>query len=50
MTKVQKIFETLKEKHGDKFVPEQLNAWVNMIQMQKHASLDDIPTGQFFVT
>ena len=37
MTKVQEIFETLKEKHGDKFKPEQLNAWANMIQMQKHA-------------
>ena len=50
MTKVQEIFETIKEKHGDKFKPEQLNAWANMIQMQKHASLGDPPTGRFFVT
>ena len=50
MTKVQEIFETLKDKHGDKFKPEQLNAWANMVQMQKHASLDDPPPGRFFMT
>ena len=50
MMKVQEIFESLREKHGDKFKPEQLNAWANLIQMQKHASLDDPPTGRFFVT
>ena len=49
MTKVQEIFESLKEKHGDKFKPEQLNAWANMVQMQKHTSLDDPPPGRFFV-
>ena len=50
MTKVQEILETMKKKHGDKFKPEQLNAWANMVQMQKHASLDDPPAGRFFVT
>lgn len=50
MTKVQEIFESLKEKHGDKFKPEQLNAWANMVQMQKHSSLDDPPSGRFFKT
>jgi hypothetical protein len=50
MTKVQEILETLKEKHGDKFKLEQLNAWANMVQMQKHVSFHDPPTGRFFVT
>ena len=48
MTKVEEIYENLREKHGNKFKPEQLRAWANMIQLDKHSSLESPPVGRFF--
>ena len=48
MNKVEEVCETLKEKHGDSYKPEQFRAWANMIQMGKHTSLDEPPGGRFF--
>ena len=44
MTKVEEVFEA----HGSSYKPEQLRAWTNMIQMQKHASVEEPPSGRFF--
>ena len=48
MTQVEEIYEKLREKHGKKFKPEQLRAWANMMQLDKHSSLDEPPSGRFF--
>ena len=48
MTKVEEIYENLCEKHGNKFKLEQLQAWANMIQLDKHSSLESPPVGRFF--
>ena len=48
MTKVEEIYENLREKHGNTFKPEQLRAWANMIQLDKHSSLENPPVGRFF--
>ena len=48
MTKVKEVFESLQKKHGSSYKPEQLRAWANMIQMEKHASLEEPPPGRFF--
>ena len=48
MTKVEEVCQALKAKHGNCYKPEQLRAWANMIQMDKHASLDEPPAGRFF--
>ena len=45
MGKVEEIYEKLREKHGKKFKPEQLRAWANMMQLDKHSSLDEPPSG-----
>lgn len=50
MTKVEEVFESLQKKHSKSHKPEQLRAWANMIQMQKHASLGEPPLGRFFKT
>ena len=42
--KITKVQETLQEKHGDKFKPEQINMH-GLIYEQKHSSLDDPPAG-----
>lgn len=46
MTIVEEIYENLREKHGNKFKPEQLQAWDNMIQLDKHSSLENSPVGR----
>ena len=48
MTKVEEIYENLREKHGNKFKPEQLRARANMIQLDKHSSLENLPVACFF--
>ena len=48
MTKVEEVFEALQKKHGSSYKPEQLRAWANMIQMQKHVSVEEPPSGRFF--
>ena len=48
MTKVEEAFEALQKKHASSYKPEQLWAWANMIQMQKHTSLEELPPGRFF--
>ena len=48
MTKVEEVFEALQKKHGSSYKPEQLRAWANMIQMQKHTSVEEPPSGRFF--
>ena len=50
MSKVEEVYGTLLEKHGKRFRPEQLRAWANMVQMQKHTSLEEPPSGRFFKT
>ena len=44
MTKVEEAFEALQKKYGSS-KPEQLQAWANMIQIQKHTSLEEAPPG-----
>ena len=48
MTKVEDIYENLREKHGNNFKPEQLQAWANMIQLDKHSSMESPLVGGFF--
>ena len=50
MSKVEEVYQTLLKNHGKNFKPEQLRAWANMVQMQKHTSLEEPPTGRFFKT
>ena len=48
MTKVDEAFEALQKKHASSYKPEQLRTWANMIQMQKHTSLEEPPPSRFF--
>ena len=48
MSKVNEIYESLREKHGSKFKAEQLQAWANMMQLDKHSSLETPPAGRSF--
>ena len=48
MTKVEEIYENLCDKHSNEFKPEQLRAWANTIQQDKHSSLENPPVGRFF--
>ena len=50
MSKVEEVYETLQKKHSKVYKPEQLRAWANMVQMQKHTSLKEPPSGRFFKT
>jgi len=50
MGKVEEIFESLKKKHSGTYKLEQLRAWANMVQMEKHKSFDEPPVGRFFDT
>ena len=45
MSKVKEIYESLWEKHRSKFKAEQLWAWANMIQLDKHSLLETPPAG-----
>ena len=38
----------LKEKHGDKYTPVQLNCWAHMIHTHKHDSMEEPPNKSFF--
>lgn len=44
------VFHTLVEKHTNRYKPEQLHAWAEMIQMKKHLSLETPPDLPFFKT
>lgn len=48
MNEVDDIVSELKEKHGEKFTPVQLNCWAHMINTNKHDSLDIPPDKPFF--
>ena len=48
--KVKEILESLKKKHSGTYKLEQLRAWANMVQKEKHKSLDEPPVSQFFDT
>ena len=50
MSKVEEVYETLQKKHSKIYKPEQLRAWANMVQMQKHTSLEEPHSGRFFKT
>lgn len=45
---VEKICQTLKEKHGSMYKPEQLRTWAHMIHVGTHVSLDEPPDKPFF--
>ena len=45
MSEVDKIVSKLKEKHGEKYTPVQLNSWVHMVNT--HESLDSPPKKSF---
>ena len=47
MTKVEEVFEALQKKHGSSYKPEQLWAWANMIQMQKHTTVEEPPSSRY---
>ena len=49
MDDIQEIIEKLKEKHSnDKYTPEQLHCWANLIQMKKHSSYESPPEYRYF--
>lgn len=48
ISKAKKVFESLLEKHGGRYKAEQLHAWAQLIEMQKHESLDTPPDFPFF--
>ena len=48
MSEVNDIVSKLKERHGEKYTPVQLNSWAHMINTHKHESLDSPPKKSFF--
>ena len=46
---VEEILSKLKEKHGDSFKIEHLNAWAHLIHVGKHSSYDTPPNYPYFV-
>ena len=49
MDDIQEILEKLKEKQSnDKYTPEQLHCWANLIHMKKHSSYDSPPEYRYF--
>lgn len=48
MAQVEEIEDTLREKHGDKYSPEQLRSWAHMYIMKKHDSLEAPPDKPFW--
>ena len=48
MSDVDNIVTKLKEKHGDKYTPVQLNCWAHMIHTHKHDSMEEPPNKSFF--
>ena len=42
------IVTKLKEKHGEKYTPVQLNCWAHMIHTHKHDSMEEPPNKSFF--
>lgn len=48
MNEVSTTVDKLKEKHGEKYNPLQLNCWAHMIQSHKHDSYDTPPRKAFF--
>ena len=48
MNEVDELVGKLKEKHGEKYTPVQLNCWAHMINTHKHDSLDSLPKKLFF--
>ena len=48
MSEVDDVVSKLKEKHGEKYTPAQLNCWAHMINTHKHESLDSPPKKSFF--
>ena len=48
MGEVDTIVSKLKERHGEKYTPVQLNCWAHMIHTHKHETLDTPPSKSFF--
>ena len=48
MAQVEEIEDQLREKHHDKYSPEQLRSWAHMYIMKKHDSLEDPPDKPFW--
>ena len=48
MVQVEEIEDQLREKHHDKYSPEQLRSWAHMYIMKKHDSLEDPPDKPFW--
>ncbi len=48
ISEVEDFIGKLREKHDKKYTTEQLSCWAHMLQMGKHASLDDPPNMPFF--
>ena len=48
MGEVDTIVSKLKERHGEKYTPVQLNCWAHMIHTHKHESLDTPSNESFF--
>ena len=51
MDDVQEIVEKLKEQHSnDKYTPEQIHWWANLIHMKKHSSYESLPQYRYFTS
>ena len=48
MSDVDDIVTKLKEIHGNKYTPVQLNCWAHMIHTHKHESMEEPPNKSFF--
>ena len=48
MAAVNDIFEKLRDKHNEKYSPEQLRAWSHLLEMEKHDSYEEPPDKPFF--
>ena len=44
----KEIFETLKVKHAGKYTAEQLHSWAQLVEMEKHDSLEEPPNYCFY--
>ena len=48
LQEIEEIIAKLKEKHGNGFKVEHLNAWAHLIQVGKHSSYDNPPNYPYF--
>lgn len=47
-SEAKSVFDELQQKHAEKYTPEQLHAWAQLVQMKKYVSMEEPPDYPFF--